>query len=137
MTRRARLGMPQESNLDFSFSGLKTALLYTIRKCDQPLSDMKKADLAASFLQAVVQALVRKCKFALKATGHKRLAVGGGVAVNGLLRSKLGELAATLGVELVLAPLPWCTDNAAMAAVSVEYLRQGKISPPDLDAMPY
>lgn len=131
------VGMPQESNLDFSFSGLKTALLYTIRKCDQPLSEMQKADLAASFLQAVVQTLVRKCKFALKATGHKRLAVGGGVAVNGLLRSKLGELAATLGVDLVLAPLPWCTDNAAMAAVSVEYLRQGKISPPDLDALPY
>lgn len=130
------VGLPQEGNLDFSFSGLKTALLYTIRKLDQPLSDTHKADLAASYLHTVVKTLVRKCKFALKATGHKRLAVGGGVAVNKLLRDRLSEMAAKLGVELLLAPPQWCTDNAAMAAVAVEHLRQGKTSPLDLDALP-
>jgi len=130
------MGMPQEGNLDFSFSGLKTALLYTIRKLDQPLSESQKGDLAASFLHTVVITLVKKCKYALKATGHKRLAVGGGVAVNKLLRTKLGEMAAKLGVELILAPPEWCTDNAAMAAVAVEHLRLGRFSPLDLDALP-
>lgn len=130
------MGMPQEGNLDFSFSGLKTALLYTIRKLDQPLTEKQKADLAASYLYTVVKTLVKKCKFALKATGHKRLAVGGGVAVNKLLRDRLGEMAAKLGVELILAPPQWCTDNAAMAAVAVEHLRQGRKSPLDLDALP-
>jgi N6-L-threonylcarbamoyladenine synthase len=130
------MGMPQEGNLDFSFSGLKTALLYTIRKLDQPLSESQKGDLAASFLHTVVKTLVKKCKYALKATGHKRLAVGGGVAVNKLLRTKLGEMAAKLGVELILAPPEWCTDNAAMAAVAVEHLRLGRFSPLDLDALP-
>ena len=130
------MGMPQEGNLDFSFSGLKTALLYTIRKLDQPLSESQKGDLAASFLHTVVKTLVKKCKYALKATGHKRLAVGGGVAVNKLLRTKLLEMAAKLGVELILAPPEWCTDNAAMAAVAVEHLRLGRFSPLDLDALP-
>jgi N6-L-threonylcarbamoyladenine synthase len=130
------MGMPQEGNLDFSFSGLKTALLYTIRKLDHPLSESQKGDLAASFLHTVVKTLVKKCKYALKATGHKRLAVGGGVAVNNLLRNKLGEMTANLGVELILAPPEWCTDNAAMAAVAVEHLRLGRCSPLDLDALP-
>lgn len=130
------MGMPQEGNLDFSFSGLKTALLYTIRKLDQPLTEKQKADLAASYLHTVVQTLVKKCKYALKATGHKRLAVGGGVAVNKLLRTRLGEMTAKMGVELILAPPEWCTDNAAMAAVAVEHLRQGRTSPLDLDALP-
>lgn len=129
-------GLNEEGNLDFSFSGLKTALLYAIRKLPQPLEESTKADLAASYLDAVVKALVRKSKWALQKTGHKRLAVGGGVAVNKTLRARLEEMTSKLGVELILARPEWCTDNAAMAAVAVDHFRAGNFSPADLDALP-
>jgi len=129
-------GMNEQGNLDFSFSGLKTALLYTIRKLPAPLDEQTKADLAASYLDAVVKSLVRKSHWALKKTGHKRLAVGGGVAVNRTLRTRLEEMARKAGVELILAKPEWCTDNAAMAAVAVDHFREGHFSPADLDASP-
>jgi len=130
------LGLNEEGNLDFSFSGLKTALLYTLRKLPQPLTESTRADLAASYLEAVVRTLVRKSKWALQKTGHKRLAVGGGVAINGNLRQRLAEMAQKQKVDLVLSRPEWCTDNAAMAAVAVDHYREGRFAPPDLDASP-
>jgi N6-L-threonylcarbamoyladenine synthase len=96
--------------LDFSFSGLKTALLYTVRKLSSAELDARRADLAASYQRAIVRALVER----LQATGAKRLAVVGGVAANSELRAALPGAA--------LAPLELCTDNAAMIASAARYI---------------
>jgi N6-L-threonylcarbamoyladenine synthase len=95
--------------LDFSFSGLKTALLYKVR--DLPESELaeRRADLAASYQRAIVRALVER----IEATGAERVAVVGGVAANSELRAALPGAA--------LAPLPLCTDNAAMIASAARY----------------
>jgi N6-L-threonylcarbamoyladenine synthase len=95
--------------LDFSFAGLKTALLYKIRDLGESIP---RADLAASYQHAIVEALAIRVERALKQTGLKRLAVGGGVAANGPLRARLAEL----DVELDVPPPELCTDNAAMIA---------------------
>jgi N6-L-threonylcarbamoyladenine synthase len=131
----------KEDRLDFSFSGLKTALLYTV--CGQDLSrsatvlsQQERADLAASFQQAVVDVLVGKSRQALNQTGLKRLAVGGGVAANLALRAALEQMAKVDGAELFIPSMPLCTDNAAMAAVAVEKWRRQLWAPPDLDAVP-
>jgi N6-L-threonylcarbamoyladenine synthase len=129
-----------EPRLDFSFSGLKTAVLYTVRKLAPEAADHlrpeQRADLAASFQQAVVDALVVKCRQALERTGLSTLCVGGGVAANGGLRAALADMTAQLGVRLVIPPLELCTDNAAMAALAVEKWRAGQFAPLDLDAEP-
>jgi N6-L-threonylcarbamoyladenine synthase len=109
---------PTGRSEDFSFAGLKTALLYKTREVELD-DDSVRADLAASYQRAIVEALVRRTARALERTGLARLALGGGVAANGLLRERLRAL----GVELFLPPLALCTDNAAMiasAAVDVE-----------------
>jgi N6-L-threonylcarbamoyladenine synthase len=127
--------------LDFSFSGLKTAVLYTVhgqdgsRKALVP-ADQRRADLAASFQQAVVDVLVGKARQALAQTGHRRLAVGGGVAANRCLRLALDQMAEAEGAELFIPPMKLCTDNAAMAAVAVEKCRRREWAPLDLDAIP-
>jgi len=102
-------------SLDFSFAGVKTALLYTLRE----LSDWqaRAADLAASFQGAIVESLARRCEQALEQTGLGRLAVGGGVAANGPLRRRLGEL----GAELHVPARALCTDNAAMIASAARF----------------
>ncbi len=130
-----------EQRLDFSFSGLKTAVLYTVKGKDlanpRPrLSLTERADVAASFQQAVVDVLVAKCGQALERTGLKRLAVGGGVTANGALRRGLEELARKKTIELHIPPLTLCTDNAAMAAMAVEHWRLGQFASLDLDATP-
>jgi N6-L-threonylcarbamoyladenine synthase len=130
-----------DDRLDFSFSGLKTAVLYTVGGQDNPRPKPPppgplRADIAASFQQAVVDVLVAKARQALERTGHRRLAVGGGVAANRVLRAALEEMAAQLGVEVFIPPLALCTDNAAMAAVAVEKWRRGEFAPLDLDAVP-
>jgi N6-L-threonylcarbamoyladenine synthase len=99
--------------LDFSFAGLKTALLYKLR--DEP--EAERADLAASFQRAIVEALARRTERALRATGLTRLAVGGGVAANGPLRERL----AGLGAEVHIPPRALCTDNAAMIASAARF----------------
>src|SRR4051794_487955 len=96
--------------LDFSFAGLKTALLYAVRELGEQGARARRADLAASYQQAVVEALVLRTQRALRATAAARLAVGGGVAANTLLRERL----AGLGVQLHVPPRSLCTDNAAM-----------------------
>lgn len=110
-------------SLDFSFSGLKTAVAYACLEREsngRPTGvlrrDVNVADVAAAFQAAVVETLDLKVRRALRATGLKRFALGGGVACNGPLRARLGETAGELGVEFWLAPPALCTDNAAMVA---------------------
>ncbi len=98
--------------LDFSFAGLKTALLYRLRDLGAREATRQRADLAASYQRAIVEALALRVERALEQTRLDRLAVGGGVAANGPLRSRLGGL----GVELDVRPPALCTDNAAMIA---------------------
>jgi N6-L-threonylcarbamoyladenine synthase len=127
--------------LEFSFSGLKTAVLYAVRGQDAasgvriPIGQ-RRADLAASFQQAVVDVLVSKCKQALKQTGLTRLAVGGGVMANKALRSGLEAMTVQEKAELFIPPMSLCTDNAAMAALAVEKWRRGEFAALDLDAEP-
>ncbi len=103
--------------LDFSFAGLKTSLLYKVRELSEVELAARAADLAASYQAAIVERLVERAERALERTGLERLAVGGGVAANGALRRRLGELGATVHVpERVL-----CTDNAAMIASAARF----------------
>jgi N6-L-threonylcarbamoyladenine synthase len=130
-----------EARLDFSFSGLKTAVLYTVHgqgvsRGAPPPPGPLRADVAASFQQAVVDVLAGKARQALRQAGLKRLAVGGGVAANRALRAALEALAAEEGAELFIPPLALCTDNAAMAAIAVEKWRRQQWAPLDLDAIP-
>lgn len=129
-----------EERLDFSFSGLKTAVRYALAGQDcphpqPPPPGQKRADLAASFQAAVVEVLVAKCRQALERTGLPRLAVGGGVAANRAFRSALEQMTSRQGAELIIPPLSLCTDNAAMAAVAVEKWRRQEFAPLDLDAV--
>jgi N6-L-threonylcarbamoyladenine synthase len=94
--------------LDFSFSGLKTALLYAVRDLDENTLEARRADLAASYQQAIVRALVERVRQAAEQAGRDRIAIVGGVAANSALRAALPDAAA--------APLALCTDNAAMIA---------------------
>ena len=128
--------------LDFSFSGLKTAVRYAIAGPGRPdfsavkLSPQQVANLAASFQAAVVDCLVAKSILALQRTGLAVLCVGGGVAANRLLRQQLARAAAAIGAELIIAPPELCTDNAVMGAIAFERLRAGQIEGLDLDAQP-
>jgi len=130
----------KEDRLDFSFSGLKTAVLYAVHgqgaTSGGVLTATKAADLAASFQQAVVDVLVTKAKQALEQTRLKRLAVGGGVIANRTLRQALEKLAQENGFELFIPTTALCTDNAAMAAIAVEKFRLKQWAPLDLDAIP-
>ena len=104
-------------SLDFSFAGLKTALLYKVRELSEAELAARAGDLAASYQAAIVERLVERAERALQRTGLTRLAVGGGVAANGALRRRLGELGASVHVpERVL-----CTDNAAMIASAARF----------------
>jgi N6-L-threonylcarbamoyladenine synthase len=100
--------------LDFSFSGLKTALLYRIRDLGEDESRRRRADLAAAYERAVVEALVARVRQAVEREGLDRLAIGGGVAANSELRDRVDRLAAELGLEVWIPPRELCTDNAAM-----------------------
>jgi len=115
--------------LDLSFSGLKTALLYAVRDLSAAELDERRADLAASYQRAIVRALVGRLRAAAAETGDVALAVVGGVAANSELRSTLADAR--------FAPLPLCTDNAAMIASAARYAPS--IEPPGylgLDAYP-
>jgi N6-L-threonylcarbamoyladenine synthase len=100
--------------LDFSFSGLKTALLYTVRDLGEEEVERRRADLAASYQAAIVRALVRRIDAAVSATGLDCVAVVGGVAANSELRAALPDAR--------FAPLDLCTDNAAMIASAARYV---------------
>ena len=102
------------AGLDFSFAGLKNALLYRLREMGDAELERRRADLAASYQRAIVEALAVRVERALERTGLARLAVGGGVAANGALRERLGRL----GVPISVPPIQLCTDNAAMIAAA-------------------
>jgi N6-L-threonylcarbamoyladenine synthase len=99
--------------LDFSFSGLKTALLYAVRDLEPEELERRRADFAASYQRAIVRALVERTEEAVRQTGLEKVAVVGGVAANSELRAALPESGA--------APLELCTDNAAMIASAARY----------------
>src|SRR6202020_633260 len=107
-------------SLDFSFAGLKTALLYKLRELPAEQVEAQAADLAASYQAAIVDSLLDRVVRALEQSGSQRLAVGGGVAANGALRERLGELGVTLRVPARVL----CTDNAAMIASAARYSKQ-------------
>ena len=109
----SRYDFPTGRGEDFSFAGLKTALLYKLREVDGD-DERVRADLAASYEHAIVEALMRRVVRGLERSGRTRLALGGGVAANRALRAR----AATLGVELFVPPVELCTDNAAMIAAA-------------------
>jgi N6-L-threonylcarbamoyladenine synthase len=119
--RLARVGDPEAFDfpvarvpgLDFSFSGLKTALLYTVRDLGEDEVSRRLADLAASYQRAIVKALVERATAAAESIGASKVAVVGGVAANSELRASLPDAA--------LAPLELCTDNAAMIASAARY----------------
>jgi N6-L-threonylcarbamoyladenine synthase len=137
-----RAFLKDDQRLDFSFSGLKTAVRYSIARPGRPdlqkteLTDRQVADLAASFQEAVVDCLVGKAFAALRHTGLPTLCVGGGVAANARLRERLAEQADRQGIRLHVAPVGLCTDNAVMGAIAVERLKAGLIEDLDLDVCP-
>ena len=106
--------------LDFSFAGLKTALLYKVRELGERDAVRLRADLAASYQRAIVEALLIRVRRAIRQAGATRLAIGGGVAAISRLRYEL----ATLGVEVEVPPRALCTDNAAMIASAARYSQQ-------------
>ena len=130
------------SSLNFSFSGLKTAVRYRIAgvgKADWgsiTLSSEERSDIAASFQQAVIDCLVGKSIRALKQTGLKRLCVGGGVAANQRFRIQLQDACDRSGIELKIAPRELCTDNAVMGALAWERIDLGDFDDLSLDVKP-
>jgi N6-L-threonylcarbamoyladenine synthase len=104
--------------LDFSFAGLKTALLYRVRELSDEEAARRRADLAASYQWAIVEALAIRVERALDSTGLDRLAVGGGVAANRTLRERLSRI----GVQVDAPPRELCSDNAAMIASAARYV---------------
>lgn len=113
-------GMVKGESLEFSYSGLKTAVLYELRKNGRPL-----ADVAASFQYAAVDVLLIKTRLAIRKTGAKRLVLAGGVAANRLLRKRLQEEA---GIPVTMPPFALCVDNGAMiAAAGASRLRHGLV----------
>ncbi len=129
------------TRLDFSFSGLKTAVRYLVAGTGKlaalPRLDPEQvADVAASFEQAVVDCLIGKAELALQQSGYDVLCVGGGVAANKVLRRRLEESAARRGHRLYIPPMSLCTDNAVMGAIAIERLKGGFVESLDLDIRP-
>ena len=108
--------MLHSKNLDFSFSGLKTAVLTLVKNHPGELSLQDKANIARAFVDALVEVLVAKCLSALKTTGMKRLVIAGGVGANAQLRAELNAAAARKRFEVFYPELELCTDNGAMIA---------------------
>ena len=106
------------AGVDFSFAGLKTALLYRVRDLGAEEAERRRADLAASYQRAIVESLALRVERALVRTGLERLSVGGGVAANGAVRDRM----ASLGVELHVPARELCTDNAAMIASAARFV---------------
>jgi tRNA N6-adenosine threonylcarbamoyltransferase len=115
------VAMARDPGLDFSFSGLKTALVYLCRDLGPEGVRERRADLAASFQAAAIGQLTAKLKRALKRGDWNVVALGGGVAANGPLREAVGALCEEQGVRLKLVPIQLCTDNAAMIASAARF----------------
>jgi N6-L-threonylcarbamoyladenine synthase len=107
--------MIHSDNLDLSFSGLKTSVLYTVRDIED-ITLQIKADIAASFQQAVIDVLTKKIKRAVEVTGRSDVIIAGGVAANKALRAAIKDLETSLGIRVFYPSLKYCGDNAAMIA---------------------
>jgi N6-L-threonylcarbamoyladenine synthase len=110
-----------ERGLDFSFSGLKTSLVYRARDLGREQTERRRADLAASYQRAIVDQLIAKLKRAAGAGDWPGIALGGGVAANAELRDRTQALCDELGLRLKLVPISLCTDNAAMIASAARF----------------
>ncbi len=118
--RRQPLPQPSLKGLEYSFSGLKTALLYRLRDMGESVSPQDKADLAAAFERSVVESLLEKLDAALSDSPYPEVVVSGGVAANTLLRKRAAEVVGNRA-RLTMPPLELCTDNAAMIATAGYY----------------
>lgn len=133
--------MLDKTSLDFSFSGMKTALLYTVQPPGQPKPEslptgQQLKDLAASYQEAIVDVLVGKLRRAAEQHDVRSLCIGGGVAKNARLRERIASDDVLQKLHLVLPPLDLCADNGAMiAGLGSTLLRQGHTSPLDIDAV--
>lgn len=130
-----------KSRLDFSFSGLKTAVRYQVHGTGKlesaaEVDQQTVRDVAAGFQEAVVDCLIAKAELALEQTGYRTLCVGGGVAANARLRERLEQSAAEHGHELHVPPMSLCTDNAVMGAIAIERYKADKFETLDLDVYP-
>ncbi len=131
----------RDERLDFSFSGLKTAVRYQIAGQGMPvdpssLAPQRVADLAASFQQAVIDCLVGKSLQAIDQTGLNTLCVAGGVAANNAFRRQLEDACQRRKIGLHIPPARLCTDNAVMGALAIERLKAGLVETLQLDAYP-
>lgn len=126
-----------KGNLDFSFSGIKTAVLTHVRSLDTPPDEKTVANLAASFQEAVVDVLVDKAIRALEAAGSANLVVAGGVACNSRLRERLALAARKEAFRLFIPPPKFCSDNGAMvAALGYHQIKKGMTGKLDMNALP-
>jgi N6-L-threonylcarbamoyladenine synthase len=107
--------MLNSQDYDFSFSGLKTAVLYAVQGLDQ-ITETVQSDIAASFQHAATEVLIKKISKALIDTGREGIVLAGGVAANKLLREKIATLKESLNITVLYPPIAHCTDNAAMIA---------------------
>jgi N6-L-threonylcarbamoyladenine synthase len=110
-----------ERGLDFSFSGLKTALVYRVRDLGPEETERRRVDLASSFQRAITDQLVAKLRRAARSGEWPAIALGGGVAANAELRERTEALCEELGLRLKLVPISLCTDNAAMIASAARF----------------
>ncbi len=119
----------KDDSYNFSFSGLKSAVINLVHNEEQRGRKINKADLAASFEKVAVDSIVRKAKKAIKEEGVKHVIVAGGVAANSMLREKVKEIGKELNVEVIFPPMKYCTDNGAMIAAAGYYAyKDGRIS---------
>lgn len=122
--------------LDFSFSGLKTSALYYLQDKSEEWIKEHLHDLSASISEAITEVLIKKLKRAVKQTGVKTIAIAGGVSANSMLRAKAGKMAAELDLNLHIPHISYCTDNAAMIAITGKMMaEQGTID--DLSIKPF
>ena len=127
----------EDGSLDFSFSGLKTAVMNHINNHDQKGEPFSREDIAASFQQAVVDVLVSNTLKAAALTGTRVITLAGGVAANSALRERMKNAAEKNGLRLYYPDIVLCTDNAAMIACAAYYeLKKGNVSYMDLNANP-
>ena len=125
----------KKGSLDFSFSGVKTALLYKLQAMSEGSFVAHAADFAAGYQEAIVTVLIDKAFAAVRSSGARALAVVGGVSANSRLRELLQRRSASESLQLSLPPLAYCTDNAAMiAAAGWQALRKGRHAPLEIDA---
>ena len=120
------LPVPMNNNeINFSFSGLKSAVINLSHNEQQRGNEIRKYDLACSFQTIAIDELIRKTRLAIEQTGSKRVIVAGGVSANGFLREKMQELCEEMNVDLTIPPMKYCTDNATMIACAADpqYIR--------------